>query len=75
MKDPLVERRLLSATDPVTGVKIRMPPPPNMTTYLEASNREMSFPPRFGEHNKEIYGGVLGQTDQELAGLKEKGII
>jgi formyl-CoA transferase len=75
MKDPLVERRLLSATDPVTGVKIRMPPPPNMTTYLDASNREMSFPPRFGEHNKEIYGGVLGQTDQELAGLKEKGII
>jgi formyl-CoA transferase len=75
MKEPLVERRLLSATDPVTGVKIRMPPPPNMTTYLEAANREMSFPPRFGEHNKEIYGEVLGHTDQEIAGLKEKGII
>jgi crotonobetainyl-CoA:carnitine CoA-transferase CaiB-like acyl-CoA transferase len=75
MKDPLVERRLLSAVDPVTGVRIRMPPPPNMTSFLEVSNREMSFPPRFGEHNKEIYGGVLGRTDEELAALKEKGII
>jgi crotonobetainyl-CoA:carnitine CoA-transferase CaiB-like acyl-CoA transferase len=35
----------------------------------------MSFPPRFGEHNKEIYGRVLGRTDKEIAGLKEKGII
>jgi len=75
MKDPLLERRLLSAVDPATGVRIRMPPPPNMTDFLEASNREMSFPPRFGEHNKEIYGGVLGRTDKEIAGLKEKGII
>jgi len=46
-----------------------------MTDFLEASNREMSFPPRFGEHNKEIYVGVLGRTDKEIAGLKEKGII
>jgi crotonobetainyl-CoA:carnitine CoA-transferase CaiB-like acyl-CoA transferase len=46
-----------------------------MTPYLEASDRRLSFPPRFGEHNKEIYSQLLGYADDEFAGLKEKGII
>ena len=75
MEDPLVKRRLLSAVDPISGVRIRMPPPPNMTSFLEESNREMPFPPRFGEHNKEIYGGVLEYSDEQLGRLKEKEII
>ena len=75
MEDPLVKRRLLSAVDPISGVRIRMPPPPNMTSFLEESNREMPFPPRFGEHNKEIYGGVLEYSDEKLGRLKEKEII
>jgi formyl-CoA transferase len=73
--DPLVERRLLFAEDPRTGVRITLPPPPNMTTYLEQSNRQLSFPPRFGEHNQEIYGQKLGYSDEELQGLKQNGII
>jgi len=73
--DPLVERRLLSAQDPVTGTRLTLAPPPNMTPFMEASQRQLSFPPRFGEHNREIYGGRLGYSDDELAGLKEKGII
>jgi formyl-CoA transferase len=73
--DPLVERRLLSAQDPVTGTRLTLAPPPNMTPFMEASQRQLSFPPRFGEHNREIYGAKLGYSDDELAGLKEKGII
>ena len=73
--DPLVERRLLFADDPRTGIRITLPPPPNMTTYLEQSNRQLSFPPRFGEHNQEIYGQKLGYSDEELQGLKQNGII
>ncbi len=73
--DPLVERRLLFSTDPVTGKKITLAPPPYMTPFLEQSGRELSFPPRFGEHNREIYGRRLGYSDQELGTLKEKGII
>jgi hypothetical protein len=46
-----------------------------MTPYLEASDRQLSFPPRFGEPNKEIYGQQLGFADDELTRLKEKGII
>jgi benzylsuccinate CoA-transferase BbsE subunit len=31
--------------------------------------------PLIGEHNREIYGGELGIPDEELAVLKEKGVI
>ena len=73
--DPLVEKKLLYAQDPVSGTEITLAPPPNMTPFLEASNRRLSFPPRFGENNQEIYGRKLGYSDEALAGLKEKGII
>jgi crotonobetainyl-CoA:carnitine CoA-transferase CaiB-like acyl-CoA transferase len=75
IKDPLVERRLLFSQDPVTGQKITLAPPPNMTTFLAQSDRQLSFPPRFGEQNNEIYGGKLGYSEAELAGLQEKGVI
>jgi crotonobetainyl-CoA:carnitine CoA-transferase CaiB-like acyl-CoA transferase len=73
--DPLVERRLLFSTDPVTGKKITLAPPPYMTPFLEQSGRELSFPPRFGEHNREIYGRRLGYSDEELNRLREKKVI
>jgi formyl-CoA transferase len=75
IEDPLVQRRLLYAQDPVSGRRITLAPPPNMTPYLEASDRRLSFPPRFGEHNKEIYSQQLGYSDDELKRLKEKGVI
>ena len=73
--DPLVERILLSSKDPVTGTKITLAPTPHMTSFLEKCNREVSFPPRFGEHNLEIYGQRLGHTKEEVSRLKEKGVI
>ncbi len=72
--DPLVEGRLLYSQDPATGTKITLPPPPNMTPFLEESNRKLPFPPRFGEHNHEIYG-QLDYSDDDIQALKEKGII
>ncbi len=74
IRDPLVERRLLFAKDPVTGNKITLAPPPNMTAFLEESHRELPFPPRFGQHNGEIYGR-LGYSEEDLIRLKEKGVI
>jgi formyl-CoA transferase len=73
--DPLVERRLLFAKDPAGGTRITLAPPPHMTPFLEKSERQLSFPPRFGEQNKEMYGQMLGYSDEELAGFKENGII
>jgi len=75
MADPLVKDHLLSAKDPVSGRELVLAPPPYMTRFLEESNRRLSFPPRFGQHNEALYGGVLGRSKEELAGLKEKGII
>jgi crotonobetainyl-CoA:carnitine CoA-transferase CaiB-like acyl-CoA transferase len=73
--DPLVQRRLLSAADPVTAARVTLAPPPHMTPFLEESHRELSFPPRFGEHNQEVYGGVLGYSNQELGRLRERRVI
>ena len=73
--DPLVQKRLLYAQDPVSGMRITLAPPPNMTPFLESSNRQLSFPPRFGESNQQIYGQQLGYSDEELLRLKERGVI
>ncbi|MBW2432185.1 MAG: CoA transferase, partial [Deltaproteobacteria bacterium] len=74
IKDPLVERRLLYAEDPLTGTRITLAPPPNMTSFLEKSERRLSFPPRFGEQNRDIYG-QLGYSDDDLARLNKAGVI
>jgi len=73
--DPIVQRRLLFSKDDKTGTEITLPPPPNMTPFLEQLDRRLPFPPRFGEHNQEIYGGILGYPEEELRAFKEKGII
>ena len=75
VSDPLVEKRLLYARDPVSGTRITLAPPPNMTPFLAASQQQLSFPPRFGENNRQVYGEKLGYSDDELDRLTEKGII
>lgn len=75
VEDPLVAKRILSSQDPVTGTKVTLAPPPNMTPFLEQNDRVLSFPPRFGEQNRDIYGDILGYDDATLAEFKEKGII
>jgi len=75
IEDPLVARRILFSRDEKTGTKITLPPPPNMTPFLEQLDRKLPFPPRFGEHNREVIGQQLGYSDKELSALKEKGII
>jgi crotonobetainyl-CoA:carnitine CoA-transferase CaiB-like acyl-CoA transferase len=73
--DPLVKKRLLSSKDAATGISLTLAPPPNMTPFLEDCNRNLTFPPRFGEHNQAIYGDVLKYTPDTLARFSEKGII
>ncbi len=74
-KDPLVERCLLKAKDPVSGFEVTMAPPPHGTEFLEENGRTLSFPPRFGEHNQKIFGKELGISDAELATFKAEGVI
>ncbi|RTZ97591.1 MAG: CoA transferase [Deltaproteobacteria bacterium] len=74
ISDPLVEKKLLHARDPVTGTEITLAPSPYMTPLLKENNRQVDFPPRFGEHNARIYG-QLGYSEEALADLKDKGVI
>lgn len=75
VKDPLVEKRLLYSVDPKTGIQITLAPPPYLTPFLEVSKRQMSFPPRFGEHNHDIYVKQLGYSETNIKEFHEKGII
>jgi crotonobetainyl-CoA:carnitine CoA-transferase CaiB-like acyl-CoA transferase len=75
IEDSLVKPNLLRAKDPKTEVEITIAPPPFNTPYLKSVNRILSFPPRFGEHNEEIYGRLLGYNTALLKEFKEKNII
>jgi formyl-CoA transferase len=74
-RDPQVAKNLLKATDPKTGTELTLAPAPNMTDYLRSVNQRLSFPPRFGEQNPEIYGKILGYSEDQLKSFKEKGVI
>jgi formyl-CoA transferase len=73
--DPLVKDRLLFATDPKTGKKITLAPPPHSTEFIEKNDRQLTFPPRFGEHNQSIFGDELGHSSEELAAWRTGGVI
>jgi len=75
IQDPLVKKRLLFAKDPVTSRRITLSPPPIMNSFIEESEGELTFPPRFGEHNDEIYGQKLGYGVTAREDLQSRGII
>ncbi|MEE9151687.1 MAG: CoA transferase [Thermoplasmata archaeon] len=67
IKDSYLNTKLLHIKDPKTGLEVALAPPP------VASDQEikLSFPPRFGEHNEEIYSHL----GYDVADLKENDII
>lgn len=73
--DPLVEKRLLQASDERSGAQLTLAPPPLWSEYLKEARGKLSFPPRFGEHNQAVYGKILGYSDTELAALKQRKVI
>jgi formyl-CoA transferase len=75
IQDPLVKGGLLRAEDPLSGTEITLAPPPYSTPFLEEHHRRLSFPPRFGEHNQEIYCRRLGYSEEAFKRLKENRVI
>jgi crotonobetainyl-CoA:carnitine CoA-transferase CaiB-like acyl-CoA transferase len=75
VEDPLVKPNLIRSKDPKTGIEITIAPPPLDTFFLKSVNRMLNFPPRFGEHNGEIFSGLLGYSTAQLKEFKEKNII
>ena len=62
---------IVEVDHPVRG-KVKMP---GFAPRMSANHIEYRPSPGLGEHNAEIYGGVLGLTGEELAELKEKKVI
>jgi len=75
LNDPYVSRSLLSSRDPKTGTEIWMAPAPFVTPFLNEKGLRMTFPPRLGEHNGEIYGKALGLSKERIEELKSKEVI
>ena len=67
LKDSYLSSKLLHTKDPKTDLEVILAPPP----VKPKGKLDLSFPPRFGEHNKEIYA-ALGY---DAVDLKKKGII
>lgn len=73
--EPLVQDNFLKAVDQRSGWTITLAPPPYPTQFLLESGGQLSFPPRFGEHNEAIFGDLLGRSPEEISRLKAGGII
>ncbi len=75
LKEPIVQQKALHSIDSASNLRLTLAPSPHQTSFLKEQGGQMSFPPRFGEHNRAIYCDALGYTEQSLVELKEKGVI
>jgi crotonobetainyl-CoA:carnitine CoA-transferase CaiB-like acyl-CoA transferase len=67
-----VREMIVEVDHPVIG---RMKVNGNPVKMMETMPRIYRPGPTLGQHNQEIYGGMLGYTTEELADFREKGII
>jgi formyl-CoA transferase len=74
LEDSLVKKSLLASRDHKTAMEMVLAPPPYDSEIVTAAGRRIPFPPRFGEHNAEVYSYV-GVDQTRLAELKAKGVI
>jgi formyl-CoA transferase len=72
LTDPVLREALTMARDTRSGTEAFLPPGPDVS---DPGQPELSFPPRLGEHNQAVYGGVLGLSAGDLAALKARGVI
>jgi len=69
----LIHRGMVTEVEAEDGHAV---PLPGIPVKLSASpGRISSRGPEVGEHNREIFGGLLGITDEELEDLKARGVI
>ncbi|MBV8691910.1 MAG: CoA transferase [Actinobacteria bacterium] len=72
--DPHVAARgdLVTVDDPVLGPVRQQAPVPRFDGEPAPAP---SGAPRLGEHNAEVWGGLLGMSDNELADLSARGVV
>ncbi len=65
------------------GLRVDLPHPTGGTVKLVGSPIRMSAtppryempPPLLGQHTRDVLGGLLGKSEEEIAALREKGVI
>lgn len=72
LADPLLGAAVTRARDPRTGLEVALPP---LAEVGGDDLAELAFPPRLGEHNDLVFGDLLGRGPQELAQLRQSGVI
>ncbi|KAA3664546.1 MAG: CoA transferase [Chloroflexi bacterium] len=69
--DPLIADNLVYAHDAHSQTKIAISPPPVIPEFLREQQMELSFPPRLGEHNERLFGGI----GCDVSALQAEGVI
>ena len=74
LSDDLLKGEFLKTKDKKTGFEIKLAPPAYSSNFIKETEY-LDFPPRLGEHNKDIYCNILGLNEDNLEQLKQDGII
>lgn len=69
--DEYVQRDMVTAHDAQTGTTIHFPAPVVVTEHLRAQNMQIKFPPRLGQDNENILGGL----GYDVNALRERGVV
>lgn len=72
LNEPPLRDAFTRARDETSGLEVRLAPTPDVN---DPAPPTISFPPRLGEHNALIYGGVLGYSDAQLDEWRAQGVI
>ncbi len=75
LKDEYLKGKFIETVDEKSMLKITLCPPGHNTDFLDKTKRKLTFPPRLGEHNLEIYHNLLGLSENDIKNLKEKKVI
>ena len=76
LNDPQVRHRnmLVEADHPLVGT-YRMPGNPIKIGDSQDVQEVFHPPPTLGQHSRQVLGGLLGYTDEEITELEQRGII
>lgn len=71
--EQVLHRKMVVEIEHPNGQKTSAPGSP--LKFSRSSEESYSSPPLLGQHTDEVFGGLLGKSADELAALREQGVI